>query len=98
MDSKQKQFSISELRVLSATRLRENLQFFLFSIFEHKKIREDAVCNCMLRETVWLRGNSHLFNGAEVKTEPPPLLPEWCEWEDKDANLCTPSMPRKGSH
>ena len=73
MDSKQKQFSISELRVLSATLLRENLQFFLFSIFEQKKIREDAVCNCMLRETVWLRGNSHLFNGATAKTEPPPI-------------------------
>ena len=30
MDSKQKQFSISELRVLSATLLRENLQLLLF--------------------------------------------------------------------
>ena len=65
MDSKQKQFSISELRVLSATLLRENLQFLLFfSNFEDNKICEDTVCNCMLRETVWLRGNSHLFNGG----------------------------------
>ena len=46
-------------------------------------------------ETVWLRGNSHLFNGAEAKTEPPPL-PEWCEREDKDANLCTDPQCRKG--
>ena len=23
------------------------------------------------RETVWLRGNSHLFNGAKAQTEPP---------------------------
>ena len=47
-------------------------------------------------ETVWLRGNSHLFNGAEARTEP--LLPEWCEEEDKDANLCTTLNAEKGSH
>ena len=45
-------------------------------------------------ETVWLRGNSHLFNGGRSPNWTP-LLPEWCEQGDKNANLCTPSLPKR---
>ena len=31
--------------------------------------------------------------GATAQTEP--LLPEWCEQRDKNANLCTPSLPKR---
>ena len=49
---------------------------------------------CFVDETVWLRGNSHLFNGGRSPNWTP-LLPEWCEQRDKNANLCTPSLPKR---